>query len=46
MEKVEEVILSGKYDPDTCQNLIKVISNVPGDSNCAMIFYDTILKVE
>ena len=45
MGKVEEVILSGKYDVPTCQNLIKIISNVPGDANCALIFFETIQKV-
>ena len=45
MGKVEEVILSGKYDAATCQNLIAIISNVPGDSNCALIFFETIQKM-
>ena len=45
MGKVEEVILSGKYDAPTCQNLVKIISNVPGDANCALIFFETIQKV-
>ena len=45
MVKVEEALLSGNYDVLTCQNLIKVISNVPGDSNCAMLFFDTMCKV-
>lgn len=45
MNKIEEAIISGKYGADTCQNFIQAISNVPGDSNCAMVFFDTIQKV-
>jgi len=45
MIKVEEAILSGNYDTATCQNLIQVISNVPGDSNCGLLFFETICKV-
>jgi hypothetical protein len=45
MNKIEEAILSGKYDACTCQNFIQAISNVPGDSNCALIFFETIHKV-
>lgn len=45
MSKIEEAILSGKYDAETCQNFISAISNVPGDSNSSLIFFDTIQKV-
>jgi hypothetical protein len=45
MVKVEQAILSQNYDTLTCKNLIKVISNVPGDSNCALLFLETIQKV-
>lgn len=45
MVKVEEALLSGLYDVSTCQNLIQIIANVPGDSNCALLFFDTICKV-
>lgn len=45
MVKVEEAVLSGNYDVSTCQNLVKVISNVPGDSNCALLFFDAIVKI-
>ena len=45
MTKVEQSILSGNYDTPTCQSLIGVISNVPGDSNSALLFIDIILKI-
>lgn len=45
MVKVEEALLSGQYDVATCQNFIRVISNVPGDSNSSMLFFETICKL-
>jgi len=45
MNKIDEAILSGQYSSETCQNFISVISNVPGDSTCALLFFSTIQNV-
>ena len=45
MNKVEEAILSEKNSPETCMNFIQAISNVPGDSNCSLIFMETVQKL-
>ena len=37
--------MSGQYDVATCQNFIRVTSNAPGDSNCSLLFFDTICKL-
>lgn len=47
LHKIEETMLSSsqQYSPSTCQNLIKTIANVPGDSHCAMMFFKTVEKL-
>lgn len=47
LHKIEETMLSSSqnFTPSTCQNLIKTIANVPGDSHCAMMFFKTLEKI-
>lgn len=33
------------FTPSTCHNLIKTIANVPGDSHCAMMFFETVENI-
>jgi hypothetical protein len=45
MNKVEESILSKKFSNDTCIHLIEAISNVAGEANTVLLFYETITKL-
>ena len=42
MNKVQETVLSGKFSTDTCKHLINAIGNVAGDSETALILFQTI----
>jgi hypothetical protein len=42
MNKVQEILLSGKYSLDTCLHVIEAIGNVSGDSNSAKEVFKTI----
>ena len=42
MNKVQEIVLSGKYSTDTCKHVIDSISNVSGDSHTALALFHTI----
>jgi hypothetical protein len=45
MNKVEESINSEKFSNDTCRHLIEAISNVSGEANTVILFYETIVRL-
>jgi len=38
-------VVSGYFGPSTCANLIKAMTNVPGDSITSLAFYETITSI-
>lgn len=42
MNKVQEIVLSGRYSLDTCLHVIEAIGNVAGDSNTAREVFHSI----
>ena len=45
MKQIELRVVSGYFGPATCAQLIKAMTNVPGDSVTSMTFYETITRI-
>lgn len=45
MKQIELRVISGYFVPSTCAQLIKAMTNVPGDSMTSMTFFETITRI-
>ena len=45
MNQVEVRVISGYFNPETSAELILAMSNVPGDANTAVAFFQTIERI-
>jgi hypothetical protein len=45
MKQIELRVISGYFVPSTCAQLIKAMTNVPGDSVTSMTFFETITRI-
>ena len=45
MKQIEVRVVSGYFGPSTCAQLIKAMTNVPGDSITSMAFFETITRI-
>ena len=45
MNKVEENILSGNFSKETCSHFIMAISNISGEANNAITFFEIIERL-
>ena len=45
MKQIEVRVVSGYFGPSTCAQLIKAMTNVPGDSITSLAFFETISRI-